>query len=160
LRLESRQKGDRYSNYRRCGLTNGLTMNVLQSCYVLVLDQQSEDTEYLTLLLQHLRCACVVVASTDQFIDIAIQSTPYLVLVGGDPQTWSSELVEKLRQLQGSYHSTILALSDRHAPSWLLQEENPGFDGFLVKPISGDVLTSVVESARMRHRYCVMAESA
>jgi CheY-like chemotaxis protein len=134
-------------------------MKALQSRYILVLDSQSEDTERLQLLLKHLRCPCIVVSSADQCVDVATKAAPYLVLVGGDQHTWSPGLVAQLRRIKGICHSTILALTDHHAPSWLLQEENPGFDGFLVKPLNGDILTSVVESAQVRHNYFLIAQT-
>lgn len=136
-----------------------VAMKALQSRYVLVLDSLSEDTERLQVLLTHLRCACVVMNSAEQLMDVAIQAVPYLVLVGGDERIWSPTLVAQLRQIKGVCHSTILALTDHHAPSWLLQEENPGFDGFLVKPLSGDVLSSVIESAKVRHNYSLLSET-
>lgn len=134
-------------------------MQALQGCYVLVLDHPSEDTEHLQSLLRRLRCSCLVINTAEQLVNVATKAVPYLVIVGGDQQMWSPGLVEQLRWVKGACRSTILALTDHHAPSWLPQEENPGFDGFLVKPLNGDVLSSVIESARVRHNYAVRPEA-
>ncbi len=123
--------------------------------YVLVLDQSSEDLQRLEKLLQPLRCPLVVVNSVEQVIARAMQSPPYLIILAGNSQLWSRQLVDQIRQLTNACGVTILAMTDCHAPSWMPQEDNPGVDGFLVKPISGDVLLSLVQSAWARQSFCV-----
>jgi AmiR/NasT family two-component response regulator len=80
----------------------------------------------------------------------ASQTHPYLVILVGNCQIWSRALVSQLRSLNKPGSTTIVALTDCHAPSWLHQEDNPGLDGFLVKPLSGDVLISLIQSAWAR----------
>lgn len=92
--------------------------------------------------------------SEDQAVARVSQAPPYLVILTGDRQTWSHRLVHTLRNRAQAENITIVALTDCHSPSWLHQEENPGFDGFLVKPISGDILTSLVQSAWVRKTCC------
>jgi AmiR/NasT family two-component response regulator len=62
--------------------------------------------------------------------------------------------VNQFRSLADTCGITIVALTDVHAPSWLRQEENPGLDGFLVKPLNRDILSSLVQSAWIRQAYC------
>lgn len=123
--------------------------------YVLVLNQESEeDSQRMALLLKRLKCPVVVATSADQAMSIAMQSPPYLVILVGNHRGWSRPLVDNLRKATGIHCSTILALNESHAPSWLHQEDNPGFDGFLVKPVNADVLSSLVQSAWVRQTYC------
>jgi len=125
------------------------------SSYVLVLSQQSDDLDILKSLLGRLCCAVRVASSEAQAMAQANQEPPYLVILSGDRHTWSRGLVHHLRSMTRACNTTIVALTDCHAPSWLPQEENPGFDGFLVKPISGDILSSLVQSAKVR-RSCLV----
>ncbi|HEY9861349.1 MAG TPA: hypothetical protein V6D16_17750 [Candidatus Obscuribacterales bacterium] len=125
------------------------------SSYVLVLSQQSDDLDILKSLLGRLCCAVRVASSEAQAMAQANQEPPYLVILSGDRHTWSRGLVHHLRSMTRTCNTTIVALTDCHAPSWLPQEENPGFDGFLVKPISGDILSSLVQSAKVR-RSCLV----
>lgn len=123
--------------------------------YVLVLHQQAEDSPVLETLLERLRCSTFIAHSADQMIAKASQEPPYLVILAGNDQTWSYGLVNKLRGVANACGVTIVALTDCHAPSWLYQEENPGIDGFLVKPLSNDVLTSLIQSAWARQVCCL-----
>jgi AmiR/NasT family two-component response regulator len=122
--------------------------------YVLILGQPSDDLQMLEALLEHLSCPMVFASSTDQVVAKVSQMAPYLVILAGDGQNWSQALVEDLRNAADTCETTIVALTDCNAPSWMHQEENPGVDGFLVKPISRDVLTSLVQSAWARQTYC------
>lgn len=82
------------------------------------------------------------------------EAPPCLLILAGGHQHWSTALVDQLRGISGIGASTIVALTDIHAPSWLRQEDNPGIDGFLVKPLDPEVLTSLVQSAWVRQTCC------
>lgn len=84
----------------------------------------------------------------------AQQIPPYLVILAGNSYHCSHNLVHRFRSLNDRRSMTIVALTDFHAPSWLRQEENPGIDGFLVKPIDQDVLKSLLQSAWARQNCC------
>ncbi len=101
-----------------------------------------------------LRCSIEVVNSVEQAMVRVSQTPPYLVILTGSRQNWSRTLVSQLRDHVNASNVTIVALTDVHAPSWQHQEENPGLDGFLVKPLSVDVLASLVQSAWARQTYC------
>lgn len=128
-------------------------MKLLQS-YVLVLDQQSNDLHTLESLLMPLQCSIEVVNSVEQAMIKVSQAPPYLVILAGSRPNWSKTLVSKLRDRTPASNVTIVALTDVHAPSWQHREEYPGLDGFLVKPLSVDVLASLVQSAWARQTYC------
>jgi CheY-like chemotaxis protein len=120
------------------------------SSYILLLVHQSEDFHGLESLLERLRCPVEIVSSPNQAVDRIRQNPPCLVIVQGNHSNWSQSFVRQLRTIADADNITLVALSDSHAPSWLHQEENPGFDGFLVKPLSFDVLFSLIQSASAR----------
>ncbi len=118
--------------------------------YVLVLGQESDDLRSLQSVLAELRCSVTIASSEDQAVSHANQVTPCLVILTGNHYQWSPTLVEKLRYSSRATWMTIVALTEVHAPSWLHADECPGFDGFLVKPITHDILTSLIQSAKAR----------
>ena len=121
--------------------------------YVLVLEQNSDDLQRLESLFHRLSCSRVVTSSADQAVAVASQIPPYLIILSGSQNTWSEALIHQFRHIADACDGTILALTDSHAPSWQRQEDNPGFDGFLVKPLHGDVLVSLLQSALARKSY-------
>lgn len=123
---------------------------------ILLLSQQSQDLEGLARSLQRLDYSVAIASSPEQAVAQVSTAQPYLVILEAHQQYWSSALVETLRRTASTSQMTIVVLTDCHAPSWLPQEENPGFDGFLVKPISDDVLASLIQSAWAR-RTCLAA---
>lgn len=118
--------------------------------YVLVMNQGTDDLERLDALLTQLRCPVEWANTPEQAMRKALKIPPYLIILAGSPYDWSQGIVHRFRSLGDRCSMTIVALTDFHAPSWLHQEENPGIDGFLVKPIDQDVLRSVVHSAWAR----------
>ncbi|GAB4432411.1 MAG: hypothetical protein D6742_12025 [Cyanobacteria bacterium J069] len=126
-----------------------MQLKVSQS-YVLVLDKPSDELRRLESQLVRLQCPVVITNSASQMMLRVSQSPPSLVILVGVDRRWSEVLLKQLRTVTNARHTTIVTLTDRHAPSWLHQEENPGFDGFLVKPLTGDVLVSLVQSALAR----------
>jgi AmiR/NasT family two-component response regulator len=128
-------------------------MEQLQN-YILILGEGSDDLQIIETLLGHLRCPIVVATSPEQAMAKASQVPPYLLILIGDQQDWSKPLLHQFRSLANARGITIVALTDVHAPSWLRQEDNPGVDGFLVKPLNQDILSSLVQSAWVRQTYC------
>ncbi|MBD2257293.1 response regulator [Pseudanabaena sp. FACHB-2040] len=115
--------------------------------YILVLDTQRQESSGVHSLLTQLHCPVFIAGTAEQALAKVHQVPPYLVILIGDGQNWSQPLVEQLRQGASTANMTIVALTDSTSPRWGQQDENPGLDGFLVKPLSGEVLTSLVESA-------------
>lgn len=122
----------------------------LSTSYVLVFDQQSDDLRTLEMLLQPLKCSVIVTNSVDQITAIVSQTHPSLVILVGNDQHCSQALANRLRSMEQMAKATIVALTDFHAPRWLHLEENSVLDGFLVKPLSEEILTSLVQSAWVR----------
>lgn len=126
--------------------------------YVLVLNQGSDDLQRLDVLLTQLRCPVEWTYSPEQAMGKAQQISPCLVILAGNPHDWSRGMVHRFRNISDRCSmTTIVALTDFHAQSWLRQEENPGVDGFLVKPIDQEVLRSLVYSAWARQSCCFSA---
>lgn len=88
-----------------------------------------------------------VAYSADQAVARIEQSIPYLVILSGTNKNWPPALIDRLRETVKPLGTTIVALTKSHEPSWPVQEEHPGVDGFLVEPISQDVLHLLVKSA-------------
>lgn len=122
----------------------------LTSSYILLLARQPHRLRMLAALLGRLNYAVAIAHSEEQAAIQTLQQPPFLIILAGDHHHWSGEFLQNLRHHANSHHITLVALTDFHAPSWLHQEENPGFDGFLVSPISSDVLSSLVQSAHTR----------
>jgi AmiR/NasT family two-component response regulator len=125
-----------------------------QQNYILICGHGTDDLHVLESLLSPLRCPLVVTSSVEQAVAKATHEPPYLLILIGSQQNWPKSLVEQFRSLADTCGITIVALTDVHAPSWLRQEDNPGVDGFLVKPLNRDILSSVVQSAWVRQTYC------
>lgn len=115
--------------------------------HVLALDLELDDLRILQNSLRHLSCSVILAESAEQAVDQARHAFPYLVILAGDRQNWSRSFVSQLRLVLKVSNSTIVALTDCHAPSWSPEEEHPGLDGFLVRPLTNDVLDSLVQSA-------------
>ena len=118
--------------------------------YVLLLESSGEAYHPVHDLLKQHACPVYVACSTAQAVARIDQSLPYLMILAGGHQDWSPGLVHDLRERVHSAEVTIVALTElgelRHAPS----EDYPDLDGFLVKPRSDEVLTSVLESALVK----------
>jgi len=129
----------------------------LASGYILLLAKQPHEVRLLASLLGHSRYAVTIADTEEQAIAQAAQQPPFLIILAGDHQNWSYSLMRELRHCANAKYITLIALTDFHAPRWVPQEENPGFDGFLVNPISHEVLSSLVQSAHTRQVCCPVA---
>lgn len=133
-------------------LTDSLVVLVMifDSSYVLLLAEQAEELFGLASLLEKLRFTVEIAHSAEQAIAKVSHTAPCLMILQGN--RWSSTFVQELRTLANSQRMMLVVLTDCHAPSWLHQDQNPGFDGYLVKPLSSDVLSSLVQSASVRQQ--------
>ena len=122
---------------------------------ILLLAKQPREVYVLTSLLRYYSYSVASATSEEQALAQMSQQPPFLIILAGDHQNWSQALLRELRTFASTHRSTIVALTDFHAPSWMHQEENPGFDGFLVSPLSTEVLSSLVQSAQMRQAFCL-----
>lgn len=91
-----------------------------------------------------------IAQSAEQAVARMQQEAPYLVILSGNQQNWSQPAVKRLRDNAKPSKAIIVALTESNEPSWSSHEDYPELDGFLVKPISNDVLTMLVESAQAK----------
>lgn len=117
---------------------------------VLLLSPPATDTHSIERLLYHLECPVAVTHSVSRAINVATTHRPCLLIIQGNAQQWSFNQLRRLRTIADKSRITLLALADSHLQSWLYQEDNPGFDGFLVNPVSHEILQSVLCSASAR----------
>lgn len=124
--------------------------------YILLLAKQPHKLSVLASLLGHSCHSVAIASSEEQAIAHTLRHPPFLIIMAGDHENWSQTVLRELRNHANSHHITLVALTDSHAPSWIRQEENPGFDGFLVHPISREVLSSLVQSAYTRQTFSIV----
>lgn len=129
----------------------------LPSNSILLLTKQPGKVHILIALLRTSKFSVSIATSETQAAHQVIQSPPFLIILAGDHQAWSKDSLGELRSQANSHHITLVALSDFHAPSWVHQDENPCFDGFLVNPISHEILLSLVQSAHTRQMCSLVA---
>ncbi|MDX2230684.1 MAG: response regulator [Leptolyngbyaceae cyanobacterium bins.349] len=118
--------------------------------YILLLAKHPRQVRFLSTLLGCSSFAVQIACSEEQAVVQATERPPFLVILAGDHLSWSQGLLRDLRTRATANPIMLVALTDFHDPSWVHQEENPGFDGFLVSPISSEVLSSLVQSAYTR----------
>ncbi len=122
--------------------------------YILVLDTEPRSYREAHPLEVQLQYPVFIANTAEQAVNRALQAPPSLViLVGDNAQHWSASLVQQLRQNSRVNNLTIVALTNSASPQWDYIEETPGLDGFLVKPLSTDILRSLVESAFARRTH-------
>jgi DNA-binding response OmpR family regulator len=119
--------------------------------YVLVLDPELQGQHEPHPLAAQLPYPVFVANSAEQAVSCALRTPPGLVILMGDTdQHGLAALVSQFRQNAHAGYLTIVALSNAASPQWNYVEETPGLDGFLVKPLSADILRSLMESAFAR----------
>ncbi|MEB3231064.1 MAG: hypothetical protein VKJ64_08650 [Leptolyngbyaceae bacterium] len=119
--------------------------------YVLVLEQQpSHDSYKLASLLKSWRSPFLIAKSTAQILNSVRDLSPCLVILIGNHNNWPHHFSRQLRVDANLLGYTILALTDATAPTWTGGEDPSIFDGFLVKPLSFDILDSILQAAQAR----------
>ena len=98
----------------------------------------------------HADFSVYIAYSEAQAVVYATHYPPFLVILAGDYAAWSRSLLHELRSHTATQPMTLVLLTDDHIPSWIDPEDNPGFDGFLVNPISREILFSLIHSAYTR----------
>jgi DNA-binding NarL/FixJ family response regulator len=117
---------------------------------ILLLAKQPHVVRVLSSLLKHSHYTVASTSQEEQALAQIDRKPPFLIILAGDTQHWSQPLLRKLRHAANVHRITLVALTDFHTPRWMHQNEAPGFDGFLVYPLGGEVLSSLVESAHAR----------
>ncbi|MBE7380836.1 MAG: hypothetical protein F6J95_005450 [Leptolyngbya sp. SIO1E4] len=121
--------------------------------YVLVLDEQQRWLPQADLPLASDHCPFVVAASAEHAVEQARQATPCLVILIGENHAWFKHQVHALRHSTHATSMTIVALTESASPNWQPERDMLDLDGFLVKPVTDDVLMSLVQSAIIKQSY-------
>jgi AmiR/NasT family two-component response regulator len=121
--------------------------------YVLVLDEQQRKLHQSDFPLVSTQYSLVLAASAEHAVEHARQAAPCLVILVGDDQAWFKDQVRALRYSTDAPTMTIVALTDSTAPRWQASPDLLELDGFLVKPLTDDILTSLVQSAIVKRCY-------
>ena len=122
--------------------------------YILVLAPDHQEIRNIHAIEADLPYPVVVARSPEQAMTQLRQGKPSLViLVGHHHPSWPQGLVQHLRQTSPDTEMTIVALTDSTSPQWNHTEDTPELDGFLVKPLSLDIVKSLVESAHARQTW-------
>ncbi|WP_448560760.1 hypothetical protein [Trichothermofontia sp.] len=131
-------------------------MGDLQS-YILVLGQSAEDCQWLYgLPPERLQCSVMVVSSLEEAVQQVNQAVPCLLILAGGQSVWHTSIVQRFRSLTNDCGMTIVVVSESHAPRWTRQDNSMGIDGYLVKPITGEILNSLIQSAWARQVCCTL----
>jgi CheY-like chemotaxis protein len=131
---------------------NGLSMKLLED-YVLVLDEQESRPPRAELSSLSDHCAFVMANSAEHAVEQAQQKKPCLVILVGENQSWFESQVRILRQARQAAPMTIVALTESASPRWRQDAFALDLDGFLVQPLTDDILVSLVQSAAIKQSY-------
>ncbi len=125
--------------------------------YILVVSQSSEDCQWLYgLPLERLQCAVMVVSSLEDAVQQIHRAVPCLLILASGQSVWHTSIVQRFRSLTNDCGMTIVVVSESHAPRWSRQDHSLGIDGYLVKPITGEILNSLIQSAWARQVCCAL----
>ena len=125
----------------------------LSQDYVLVLDEQKYHSPKPALCNLSGHCAFVIATSVEHAIEQAQQKNPCLVILVGENQSWFEHQVRILRQSNQTPAMTIVALTESGSPRWHSANNHLDLDGFLVQPLTDDILVSLVQSAVVKQSY-------
>lgn len=130
------------------------TMLPTHNGYILVLAPDHQEIRNIQAIEADLPYPVVVARSTEQAMTQLGHGKPCLViLVDHNGPSWPQHLVQHLRQASPTPDMTIVALTDSTSPQWDHTEDSPELDGFLVRPLSLDIVKSLVESAHARQTW-------
>ncbi len=121
--------------------------------YVLVLDERQRNLHQADFPLASHQYPFILAASAEHAVEQARQAAPCLVILVGEDHTWFEQQVSALRCSQNTPPLTIVALTESTSPRWQANQHPPDLDGFLVKPLTDDILASLVQSAIVKQSY-------
>jgi DNA-binding NarL/FixJ family response regulator len=124
---------------------------VFPSTYILLLAPQLEELDGLESLLQQVALDVEIVNTADQALAKVSQHPPCLIIL--QEHLRSESIIHQLRRMANADRTTLVILTETDSPSWQHQDQRPDVDGFLVKPLSSDVIFSLIHSASAR-QYC------
>jgi len=96
----------------------------------------------------------MLVSSLEAAVQQVNRAVPCLLILASGQSVWHTSIVQRFRSLTNDCGMTIVVVSESHAPRWSRQENSLGVDGYLVKPITGEIFNSLVQSAWARQVCC------
>ncbi len=123
------------------------------SPYVLIVDETPHRPPLRELPITQSPCSVYVASSPEQAIAQAQEALPCLVILVGHDHTWVAQQLQRLRRSPQTLEMPIMALTEAPWPTWEPQANRPDVDGFLVKPLTPDVLHSLVASALVQQAF-------
>lgn len=121
--------------------------------YVLVLNEQERYTQRSQLSHLSGNYSFIVADSADHVVEQARQMNPRLVILVGENPIWLENQVKALRQSAQTSPMTIVALSESGSPKWQSADKASDLDGFLVQPLTDDILVSLLQSAMIKQSF-------
>ena len=121
--------------------------------YVLVLDERQRSVQNSDLPDIPEQYSFVIASSVEHAVEQARRVNPCLVILVGEDHHWFENQVKALRRTSETPSMTIVALTESASPSWQASKETLELDGFLVKPLTDDILVSLVQSAIIKQSY-------
>ncbi|HEY9888753.1 MAG TPA: hypothetical protein V6D02_10155 [Candidatus Obscuribacterales bacterium] len=121
--------------------------------YVLVLDERQRQAHVSDLPLLSDHYSLVVTSSVEHAVEQAREVNPCLVILVGEDHARFEDQVKALRHAAAIPAMTIVALTESASPNWQTSKETLELDGFLVKPLTDDILVSLVQSAIIKQSY-------
>lgn len=121
--------------------------------YVLVLDERQKLAQNADLPDISDQYSFVIASSVEHAVEQARQVNPCLVILVGEDHHWFENQVKALRRTSEAPSMTIVALTESSSPNWQASKETLELDGFLVKPLTDDILVSLVQSAIIKQSY-------
>lgn len=121
--------------------------------YVLVLDEQHRQVSTPGLSPLSDQYPFVIVSSVEHAVKQAREVSPCLVILVGEDRNWFEHQVRALRHSSQAPSMTIVALTESASSTWQDSKEDLQLDGFLVKPLTDDILASLVQSAIVKQSY-------
>ncbi|RYE81351.1 MAG: PAS domain-containing hybrid sensor histidine kinase/response regulator [Oxalobacteraceae bacterium] len=120
---------------------------MLSGVRVLVVDDNEDAAEMLTMALEMLGCKVVVAHTAAQALELVGMADPALALLDiGLPDMNGYELARRLRQLQGGASRTLVATTGWGQEKDRERAFDAGFDHHLTKPIDLELLKPLVKA--------------
>jgi len=108
----------------------------LRTLRVLVVDDNVDAANSLTMLLEHHGHRVETACDGARALDTACRWNPDLILLDiGLPGMDGFEVARQLRQMDGGKAARIIAVTGYAQPEYRVRARKVGFDGYLVKPV-------------------------
>jgi PAS domain S-box-containing protein len=129
------------------GLEPAVANPPLRPIRVLIVDDNVDAAQSLTLLLEYFGIVVETAADGPQGLELARDASPDLILLDiGLPGMDGFEVARRLRQMDATRAARIIAVTGYAQREYRVRARKVGFDGYLVKPIRLDQIRDLVDS--------------